>query len=184
MTNVKPIPFETVATMSASDLIREFERTQAVDPIAFFFGVDMTPLGPCLTINHRRQGIYLHPDVSQFESIYKDSNYEGSADWGGVITPDEIQKGNMVGKAYDGLIIIYVAPSEHLQFLEEAEYVANLYCRNNIVFREIPDIWFSELRLIQFIKNKLKPHSLLKAWFNRSNDVSGTPMRLGRKRIL
>jgi hypothetical protein len=182
MTNIEPILFEIVATMRASDLIKEFEKAQTIGGITFFFGVDMTTLGPCLTINHRRQGIYLHSEVPQFESIYKDSNYVASKDWVGVIAPDEEQKGNVVGKAYDGLVAIYVAPDEYRQFLAEAKHVADLYCRNNIVFREIPDVWFSEMRLIQFIKNKLKPHPLLEAWFIRSNEVSGTPTRLGKKR--
>ncbi len=177
MAHISPIPFEVVVDMKPRTLIEEYKKAYAAGGIAFFFGVDKTDLGLCLTINYRVQGIYLCSDVAQFASAYDDFT-----SWVGIMTPHATQAGKIIGKAYDGPVVVYIEPLQYKQFCEEAEHVADLYCRNNIVFREIPDVWFHDLQLIQFLRNHLKPHPLMVAWFSRS-DISGTPMRLGGRRI-
>lgn len=134
------------------------ECLRAFDTGAMFeFGVDKTELGFRLTINGQIIGIYLYPDADEFRKRI-DSPYEA------VITPDQA-RANSIEHEDGKNVVIYVSPADYEQFCQDAQTVYDLYHSEGLCFREIPDIWFSNLALVQFIRDHLRPHPGMFMWF-------------------
>ena len=139
----------------------------------FEFGVDETELGFRLTLNGRIAGVYLYPDANGFRARIND-------DYPAVIAPDRVDSHRI--EHDDGHnVAIYVSPERFEQFCQDAQVVYDLYCDNDVCFRCIPDLWFSDLALVQFVRGDLQPHPAMRHWFQRGVQDSWSGAWIGPK---
>jgi hypothetical protein len=125
----------------------------------FLFGVDKIKDIYRLTIDGSSRGIYLRPDtedVSQrrhwrlrsLVAILPDADQKGTVDWRGKMD-----------------VLFYVSPKKFTCLCQDAEQVFKEYFFEGACFRMIPDIWFSDTALVQFIREQLRPHPAMRPWF-------------------
>lgn len=162
MSTFRRIPMEEI--LHPSDfglLINEVQRAREAG--SFEFGVDKTDeLGFRLTINGQQVGIYLYPDANEFRRRIGSPSEA-------VIAADPTRAGSIEHANGDN-IAIYVSPEKHEQFCLDAQTIYDLYTSGNLCFRSIPDVWFSDLALIQFIRDHLQPHPVMgRMWFHLSH---------------
>ena len=152
------IPLEEILNSPLSSTVPRYQ--EALDAGTFEFGVDKTELGFRLTINGRIIGVYLHPEPHAFREQI-DSPYEA------VIAPNQEYAGTIVHNEKKS-IIIYVNLEEYRQFCRDAQFVYDLYSSDDLCFRSIPDVWFSDLALVRFIRECLHPSPVMSGWFGPS----------------
>ena len=131
----------------------------------FEFGVDRTEIGLRLTINLQIIGIYLCPNVDVFRSRVE-SPYEA------VIVPNTARAGRIEHDEDGNNVVIHISPGDHRQFCADAQSVYELYSLKDFCFRGIPDVWFRDLMLVQFLRDALRPHPSMGRWFG--SNLHGT----------
>lgn len=126
----------------------------------FQFGVDRLETGYRLTIRSNMLGIYLVEEVEEDKLKGKWS--------GGFIVPDQTRAGS-VDWWEEETVVFYVSPDEFDRFRQEAEQIFVEYFFKGNCFRMIPDIWFDDMALVQFMRERLCPHPAMKFWFGSDN---------------
>ena len=121
----------------------------------FRFGVDKLKRGYRLTINEMVQGIYLRPDT---EAVKQGEHLALVA-----VVPDQ-QLTETFEQRSEDCLICYVSPASFTRFCDEAEQVFDEYYFRGFCFRMIPDLWFADLTLVQFIREQLLSRPPLKRW--------------------
>jgi hypothetical protein len=129
----------------------------------FKFGVDKLEDSYRLTINQMVSPIYL----TDSEKVKPKDRFLAA------IVPDVTLAGTVDWRAENHVIIFYVLPREFSGFCQEAEQIFNEYFYNDLCFRMIPDIWFSDTSLVQFIRKEMKPHPEMKYWFEQPHLMAG-----------
>lgn len=158
MSTFRRIPMEEILKKPLSAIAPEYQK--ALDAGTFEFGVDKTEMGYRLMVNAQIIGVYLYSDADDFRKQIK-SPYEA------VIVPDQF-RARTIEQENGYNIVIYVSPEDYEQFCHDAQIVYDLYSTDNLCFRSIPDIWFSDLMLVQFIRDYLHPHPAMQRWFGPS----------------
>jgi hypothetical protein len=127
---------------------------------AFVFGVDKIKYGYRLTINRILRGIYLAPDIEKLEQ--EKYLYLGGPT---AIVPDTARAGTIDWRGEQD-VKFYVSHKEFARFCQEAEQIFDEYFLKGFCFRMIPDLWFNDMALIQFIRERLRFHPATMPWFS------------------
>jgi hypothetical protein len=122
----------------------------------FQFGIDRIVTGYRLTIRSNPVGIYLTNKVTKAR---RESKWPG-----GFIIPDEGKAGSVNWKGQN-YVIFYLLPERFDWFCREAEQIFKEYFFEGNCFRMIPNIWFDDMLLVQFVRERLRPHPAMKFWF-------------------
>ena len=135
--------------LSPVRMAREELDTGAV----FIFGVDKLKIGFRISINGGGlSSLYLIPSA--------DTRKKHTLD----ILPAVIPSAELAGtyEQHEGLdAVFYVSPADYEQFCREAEETFASYHYQGWCFRAIPDTWFPEAKMLQFIREKVLSHPAL-----------------------
>ena len=126
----------------------------------FFFGVDKITSGYFISINCSLLGdFYLCPKM--------EVNLP-------AIVPDDALAGSSIARDKYA-IVFFISTAQYHQFMQEAEMIFKLYYNQEEdgCFRVVPDIWHSEMHLIQFITEHIVPHPSLSKLYQQSEGIGG-----------
>jgi hypothetical protein len=126
---------------------------------AFVFGVDKLKDGYRLTVNCILRGVYLTPDIDKIRQE-RDLRLRGLT----AIVPDVVRAGAIDWRGEQD-VTFYVSQDEFAHFCQEAEQIFDEYSLKELCFRMIPDLWFRDMTLVQFIRERLRSHPATMPWF-------------------
>ena len=129
----------------------------------FKFGVDKLNGSYRLTINLMVSPIYL----TDSEKVKPKDRFLAA------IVPDVTLAGTVDWREENQVIVFYVLPRKFASFCQDAEQIFNEYFYKGLCFRIIPDLWFSDTSLVQFIREEMKPHPGMKHWFEQPHLMAG-----------